>query len=129
MFTAERNGHTFEFTCGPKGAVIRTAGPDEKPRVLDLEGRFPLGLYKRLVDAIQPGASVYGAAVFGLPLQVVKPSLMVRPGGEGTDETRFVNVFWFVPPVGAELATRFTLDLRVSEVKKLLRYIQQHMTC
>ena len=59
MFTVKRGGDTFEFAAGPCGAVIRTCGPGEKPKIVDLEGRFPRSLYNRLKEATNPESTHY----------------------------------------------------------------------
>lgn len=124
MFQVERRNNVFEFSFGPNGSIIRTTAPGEKPRVVDLQGRFPLRLYNKLSETTNPKSTVYGSVALRLPHLEESPSLMVYPH-ERNDE-RWIRIFWFEPN---GFTTKFEIELRAGEVKQLLRYMEDYMTC
>jgi hypothetical protein len=125
MFKVERDGNTFELIAGPIGAVLRTTAPGEKPRVIDLEGRFPLNLYNRLKEATDPKSFRYGGSPLRLPRLPEVPSLMVVP--RQLEDGRWIGLHWH-EQIGKE-TTRFEISLRPSELEKLVRYMDENMTC
>lgn len=126
MSSFSRNGSSFGIICGPNGAVIRTEGPGEQPKIIDLEGRYPYRLRKKLEEAINPTSTRYGGVTFNLPKQTESQTLMVVPDDQ--EGERWVHLYWMVRDPN-NLSTFFEIRLRVNEVKNLLRYMDELMTC